>query len=869
MSDKDKLISNEDGKGTPRPSSTPRSPWYCGVAFLLFWIILFFAIVIPLFYRLPPVLTVEDSGKGAFIGERAYKTLNELVQIGPRLTGSAANEVDAVSFLLLEINDIKKNLLEEYFNLDIDVQMTSGSHIYSSLLEMYEGVQNVVVKLSSKNSTSESYLLVNSHFDTVLTSPGAGDDGFMVATMLEILRVMATTKQHFEHPVVFLFNGDEEMGMQASHGFITQHKWAGNCKAVVNLEGAGGGGREILFQTGPSHPWLSRYYGKSAKHPLATTLAEEIFQAGLIDSATDYRIFVQYGDIPGLDFGQFINGYIYHTKYDRIDAIPRGAIQNTGDNILGLVRALANAPEMHDTYANREGHAVFFDFLGLFFVSYTEETGKTLNYGVSGLTLILIFISVWRMSAVSSLSSCHVVQRLIILMVIQILGFVLGLALPILVAYFFDSFGLSLTYFSSPYLLIGLYVCPSLIGLTLPITIYYQSQQKNKLPFVYHLQLGLHSWAIVLSLLVLGATTFGIRSVYGITISLAFYAISLAVNLLTTLHDRGYRWSGMFMSFQLIPFLYLSSLIYTFIVAMTPMNGRSGSASNPDTMIAALSALGTVLSLGFLAPVINMFRRPTFVVLTLVLASGITMYLAGSTQIGFPYRPKTNSERVMYQHVRRIFYEYDGTVSKDESGYLFNFQDRREERPFVGVNLTGSVRTRSECNKHMMCGMPLFDERWVHNRLQGMWLPRETIEPPFPTKLELISKKVMKNDSTIVRFKFRVTGPPHLSLFIEPYKDDFVTVSNWTFSQNYLKNPPASPLSYHIFITFGIANPTLDFTLDISKPNGDFEVPLFQLGVSGHYMGDKGDESSLKLASTFPSYAILVHWPSTYQRYIF
>lgn len=44
-----------------------------------------------------------------------------------------------------------------------------------------------------------------------------------------------------------------------------------------------------------------------------------------------------------------INGYIYHTKYDRIDVIPRGAMQNTGDNILSLVRALANATELHDT----------------------------------------------------------------------------------------------------------------------------------------------------------------------------------------------------------------------------------------------------------------------------------------------------------------------------------------------------------------------------------------------------------------------------------------------------------------------------------------------------------------------------------------
>jgi len=46
---------------------------------------------------------------------------------------------------------------------------------------------------------------------------------------------------------------------------------------------------------------------------------------------------------------QFINGFVYHTKYDLIDVIPRESLQNTGDNVLSLVRGLANATELHDT----------------------------------------------------------------------------------------------------------------------------------------------------------------------------------------------------------------------------------------------------------------------------------------------------------------------------------------------------------------------------------------------------------------------------------------------------------------------------------------------------------------------------------------
>jgi len=46
--------------------------------------------------------------------------------------------------------------------------------------------------------------------------------------------------------------------------------------------------------------------------------------------------------------GQILNGYIYHTKYDVVDLISHESVQHTGDNVLSLVRGLANATELKD-----------------------------------------------------------------------------------------------------------------------------------------------------------------------------------------------------------------------------------------------------------------------------------------------------------------------------------------------------------------------------------------------------------------------------------------------------------------------------------------------------------------------------------------
>jgi hypothetical protein len=56
-----------------------------------------------------------------------------------------------------------------------------------------------------------------------------------------------------------------------------------------------------VFQTGPGHPWLVETYARVATRPHISVIAQEVFQANVIPSDTDFRIYRDFGQIPGFD----------------------------------------------------------------------------------------------------------------------------------------------------------------------------------------------------------------------------------------------------------------------------------------------------------------------------------------------------------------------------------------------------------------------------------------------------------------------------------------------------------------------------------------------------------------------------------------
>ncbi|EDW32418.1 GL11626 [Drosophila persimilis] len=859
---------NEKGR------SPKQLPWYYGPVYLLFWVGLFFAVVYPLFNHLPTGVKVEEESAkaGKFVAQRAETTLLKIDLMGPKIAGDYVTEVLMVQLLLEEIEKVRQEMRQDLYELEVDVQRAQGAFLHWQMINMYQGIQNVVVKLSAKSSNSTSYLLVNSHYDSKPSSVGTGDAEFMVVSMLEVLRLMAISDDPFLHPIVFLFNGAEEQPFHGSHGFISQHKWSANCKALINLDSAGCGGRELLFQGGPNHPWLMKHYKKSAKHPFATTMAEEVFQADLIPSDTDFRMFHNFGPVPGLDLAGVYNGFVYHTKFDRFSAVSRDSLQNTGDNVLSLVQSISNAEEMYDTEAHSEGHSVFFDYLGLFFVYYKESTGVALNICFSLAAIILVCLSLWRMARVTDQKIGTYAGAFGIMFLLAILGFLLALGLPLLMSVFYDSSDRTMTYFTNSWLVIGLFICPSVIGLVLPMTLYLSLRPSEKIPHAYHLQIAGHAYCIFLVVLCILLTVASIRTAYLLLICIFFYVCALIINLLSRLHDRGYLWSLVLGACQILPYLYFTYLFHSFLVIIIPMTSRKGMESNPDMFVALLSALGSILSMIFVAPLINLFRRPKSMIGGLALVMFIFCMISVS-EVGFPYRAKTNVMRLHFLEVHRKFYEYDGSLSLEDSGYYFDLQDRRLEEPLRDkINLTGFTRLDEECKKEMKCGMPCFNHRWCAAVEDAHWLPRdELVElPDVPTVLELLNKTVLVGEfDTRVRYDFKVSGPPRMSLFVMPL--DGVKILKWSFLMGMLDNPAIYKPPYHIFFGYGSDDSPVEFYFELRKDDANFDVPLFKLGVSGHYMShlNKRDAATQKFLDDLPDFAHPMEWPTSYERYIF
>ena len=122
---------------------------------------------------------------------------------------------------------------------------------------------------------SKRGVLVNAHYDSVSTGFGATDDGVGVVSILQLLKYYTTPGNAPKHGMVLLLNNGEEDFLNGARVF-SQHPLAKFTSTFLNLEGAGAGGKAILFRSTDTE--VTRAYAKS-EYPTGTVLTGDGFGA--------------------------------------------------------------------------------------------------------------------------------------------------------------------------------------------------------------------------------------------------------------------------------------------------------------------------------------------------------------------------------------------------------------------------------------------------------------------------------------------------------------------------------------------------------------------------------------------------------------
>jgi glutaminyl-peptide cyclotransferase len=247
-----------------------------------------------------------------FDGDRAWKTLEYQVDLGPRPAGSAQSKRLAAY--------IKAHLPDSH------IEAVPG------------GLQNVVGKIPGKGKP----IVLSAHYDTkdIPDFVGANDGAGGTAQMLEIARVMKTMKRPKNaSPIWFVaFDGEEATddndflgtGVRGSKAFAK--KYAKRIKELVLLDFVANKNLAIPYeQSSDASMWADL---REAAERVGSDSAFPDTQQGTVED--DHTPFLQRG-VPAIDLIDF-NFPCWHKTCDDLTAVSKASLDKSGEAVLEFLR---------------------------------------------------------------------------------------------------------------------------------------------------------------------------------------------------------------------------------------------------------------------------------------------------------------------------------------------------------------------------------------------------------------------------------------------------------------------------------------------------------------------------------------------------
>ncbi|XP_027341973.1 endoplasmic reticulum metallopeptidase 1 isoform X2 [Abrus precatorius] len=736
-------------------------------------------------------------------------------------------------------------------------------------------------KISSIDSKdTDPSVLVNGHFDSPLSSPGAGDCGSCVASMLEIARLIVDSGWTPYQPVIFLFNGAEELFMLGSHGFMKMHKWHDTIGAFINVEASGTGGPDLVCQSGPSS-WPSNVYAEAAVYPMANSAAQDVFP--IIPGDTDYRIFSQdYGKIPGLDIIFLLGGYFYHTSYDTVERLLPGSIQARGENLFSMIKTFTNSSKLQNTYQTnssevtastfKDERAVFFDYFSWFMIFYSRRVAKILH----SIPIFFFFVVsfVHGRSHSWPATFCDFIKGLLFHAVGIILAIVVPVAFSILRLLFSSQ---TMNWFAHPHLAFMMFIPCSLIGLLIPRIIW------RSFPLSQDVSIGKRSeealsdearfWGAfgfyaVLTLAYLVAGLSGGFVTFFVCASMLPAWLSFCFSV--KFFGRQSLRSTMFYILPLVPCLayavYFGGFLAQFVIEKMGMMGSLPLPYGhyvPDVIVAALIGTVTGWCTGPLMPVCGRWLARSSILQFLLHLS--VFALALSSQF-FPYTVSA-PKRIVFQHTfhtagssQIVESTYDLSII-DSNSFLFLFKHSPDVAKELNVTSEFSFESASLSKRHEW--MAIFPVSSLFSNSLKFPAKGDDVLKQY----EFFPKLFLQNPSLNSE-----KGPRrvHLELSLGSLEEVWVAVlnitgplSNWSFADNVLPGTESydgGPQSYICRLS-GASDENWTFWLEANSSEA--------LRVDLAVLDQKLFGPAKRLKDLFPDWVDVVAYSNFMSSYIF
>ena len=214
-------------------------------------------------------------------------------------------------------------------------------------------VENIIATLKGTDPNAKK-VVISGHYDSVFEGPGAADDGYAVACMIETVKMLKTVSR--KNDITLVITDGEEMGLLGAQYYVENNDLS-DIGILLNFEARGNEGPGIAFEYSDNNAWLISEMAEASKRPIANSLSYEIYKR--MPNGTDFTVFSEKG-VQGINYA-FIDGFsYYHNPADNIENLSLESVQHTGENMYRMAKHFSN----FDFITPPKGNASFFNFYG-------------------------------------------------------------------------------------------------------------------------------------------------------------------------------------------------------------------------------------------------------------------------------------------------------------------------------------------------------------------------------------------------------------------------------------------------------------------------------------------------------------------------